>query len=165
MYRDGRLLRTFPVTTGRAGYRTRSGTKVVLGKEPVVRMRGDSIGIARGSDDFYDLKVHWATRVTWSGEYLHAAPWSLDAQGSEDVSHGCTGMSTEDAARLFRTVREGDLVRVVNGHGEPMAPFGNGFGDWNLDWAAWLRGSAFGPDLHRPAADPGPAAGGLDPAL
>ncbi|MFF7847521.1 Ig-like domain-containing protein [Streptomyces sp. NPDC007910] len=165
VYRDGRLLRTLPVTTGKAGYRTRSGTKVVLGKEPVVRMRGDSIGIARGSDDFYDLEVRWATRVTWSGEYLHAAPWSLDAQGSEDVSHGCTGMSTEDAAWLFRTVREGDLVRVVNGYGEPMSPFGNGFGDWNLGWAEWLRGSAFGPGVPRPAADAGPAAGGLDPAL
>ncbi|MFC9699899.1 Ig-like domain-containing protein [Streptomyces sp. NPDC056943] len=142
VFRDGRAIRTIPVTTGKAGYRTRGGIKVVLGKEPLVRMRGDSIGIARGSRDYYDLKVRWATRVTWSGEYLHAAPWSVDAQGSENVSHGCTGMSTEDAAWLFRTVREGDLVRVVNGYGEPMTPFGNGFGDWNLSWAEWRRGSA-----------------------
>ncbi|MFF5711775.1 Ig-like domain-containing protein [Streptomyces sp. NPDC012756] len=142
VFRDGELLRTLPVTTGKAGYRTRGGIKVVLGKEPLVRMRGDTIGIKRGSTDFYDLKVRWATRVTWSGEYLHAAPWSLDSQGSEDVSHGCTGMSTEDAAWLFRTVREGDLVRVVNGYGKLMTPFDNGFGDWNLSWPQWLRGSA-----------------------
>ncbi|MGW4854061.1 Ig-like domain-containing protein [Streptomyces sp. NPDC004288] len=142
VFRDGEPLRTLPVTTGKAGYRTRSGIKVVLGKEPLVRMRGDSIGLTRGTEDFYDLKVRWATRVTWSGEYLHAAPWSLDAQGSEDVSHGCTGMSTEDAAWLFHTVREGDLVRVVNGYGQPMTPFDNGFGDWNLGWREWLRGSA-----------------------
>ncbi|MFF9838898.1 Ig-like domain-containing protein [Streptomyces sp. NPDC013740] len=145
VFRDGTLIRSIPVTTGKAGYRTRGGTKVVLGKEPTVRMRGDSIGIARGSKDFYDLKVRWATRVTWSGEYLHAAPWSLDAQGSENVSHGCTGMSTEDAAWFFRTVREGDLVRVVNAYGEPMSPFDNGYGDWNLSWAEWRRGSALGP--------------------
>ncbi|WP_030552283.1 L,D-transpeptidase [Streptomyces exfoliatus] len=162
--RDGRVLRTLPVTTGKAGFRTRGGTKVVLGKEALVRMRGDSIGIARGSRDHYDLKVRWATRVTWSGEYLHAAPWSLDAQGSADVSHGCTGMSTEDAAWLFRTVREGDLVRVVNGYGEPMPTFGNGFGDWNLSWSAWLRGSA----LSARATDghlPSPAAAVLRPAF
>ncbi|MER6096014.1 Ig-like domain-containing protein [Streptomyces sp. NPDC001728] len=166
--RDGSLLRTLPVTTGKAGYRTRGGTKVVLGKEPMVRMRGDSIGIARGSSDFYDLKVLWATRVTWSGEYLHAAPWSLDAQGSENVSHGCTGMSTEDAAWLFGTVREGDLVRVVNGYGAPMTPFDNGFGDWNLSWPEWRRGSAFGPGaLDAGAARPrsATAAPGLRPAL
>ncbi|MFF2777223.1 Ig-like domain-containing protein [Streptomyces sp. NPDC058052] len=158
VYRDGRLLRVIPVTTGKRGFRTRVGTKVVLGKERVVRMRGDSIGIVRGSREFYDLKVRWATRVTWSGEYLHAAPWSLDAQGSADVSHGCTGMSTEAARWLFRTLREGDVVRVVNGYGERMTPFGNGYGDWNLDWPEWLRGSAFGTG-RAPAGSP------LRPAL
>ncbi|MFE0648692.1 Ig-like domain-containing protein [Streptomyces sp. NPDC059534] len=160
---DGRVLRTLPVTTGKAGYRTRGGIKVVLGKEPLVRMRGDSIGIARGSRDYFDLKVRWATRVTWSGEYLHAAPWSVDAQGNENVSHGCTGMSTEDAAWLFRTVREGDLVRVINGYGEPMSPFDNGFGDWNLSWPQWQRGSAFDPGAGVAAA--GPAAGPFRPEL
>ncbi|MFG3343802.1 Ig-like domain-containing protein [Streptomyces sp. NPDC048018] len=157
--RDGQVVRTIPVTTGKEGYRTRAGIKVVLGKEATVRMRGDSIGITRGNSDFFDLKVQWATRVTWSGEYLHAAPWSLDAQGSEDVSHGCTGMSTEDAAWLFRTVREGDVVRVVNGSGRPMTPFDNGYGDWNLSWSEWRRGSAFGP------ATGSAAAGALLPAL
>ncbi|MFE5791536.1 Ig-like domain-containing protein [Streptomyces sp. NPDC056503] len=156
VYRDGRLLRVIPVTTGKRGFRTRVGTKVVLGKEPMVRMRGDSIGITRGSREFYDLKVRWATRVTWSGEYLHAAPWSLDAQGSADVSHGCTGMSTEAARWLYRTVREGDLVRVVHGYGKPMTPFGNGYGDWNLGWPEWLRGSAFGARKAGPSAAAGP---------
>ncbi|MGW4165191.1 Ig-like domain-containing protein [Streptomyces sp. NPDC004788] len=159
--RDGQEIRSIPVTTGKEGYRTRGGVKVVLGKEATVRMRGDSIGIERGSSDFYDLKVRWATRVTWSGEYLHAAPWSLDAQGVENVSHGCTGMSTEDAAWLFGTLREGDPVRVVHGFGEEMTPFDNGYGDWNLSWPAWLRGSAFGPAADAAA---GPD-GGLRPAL
>ncbi|MFF3842756.1 Ig-like domain-containing protein [Streptomyces sp. NPDC001930] len=163
VFRDGEPIRTFPVTTGKAGYRTRGGTKVVLGKEPLVRMRGDSIGIARGNSDYFDLKVRWATRVTWSGEYLHAAPWSLDAQGSENVSHGCTGMNTADAAWLFSTVREGDLVRVVNGYGELMTPFDNGFGDWNLSWPEWLRGSAFASGAAAPRS--GSAAAALRPAL
>ncbi|MFB7408430.1 Ig-like domain-containing protein [Streptomyces sp. NPDC056202] len=163
VFRDDEPIRTFPVTTGKAGYRTRGGTKVVLGKEPLVRMRGDSIGITRGSGDYFDLKVRWATRVTWSGEYLHAAPWSLDAQGSENVSHGCTGMSTEDAAWLFSTVREGDLVRVVNGYGEPMTPFDNGFGDWNLSWSEWRRGSAFASGAAAPRA--GTAGSALRPTL
>ncbi|MEU3481875.1 Ig-like domain-containing protein [Streptomyces sp. NPDC033753] len=162
VFRDGRAIRTIPVTTGKAGYRTRGGIKVVLAKEPLVHMRGDSIGIARGSRDYFDLKVRWATRVTWSGEYLHAAPWSVDAQGSENVSHGCTGMSTEDAAWLFRTVREGDLVRVVNGYGEPMTPFGNGFGDWNLSWPEWQRGSAL---TGQAAAGAAASEGSLHPVL
>ncbi|MYS06074.1 L,D-transpeptidase family protein, partial [Streptomyces sp. SID6041] len=163
VFRDGEPIRTLPVTTGKAGYRTRGGTKVVLGKEPLVHMRGDSIGIDRRDRDYFDLKVRWATRVTWSGEYLHAAPWSLDAQGSENVSHGCTGMSTEDAAWLFATVREGDVVRVVNGYGEPMTPFDNGFGDWNLDWPEWLRGSALASGAA--GSRPGGTSAALRPAL
>lgn len=152
--RNGRLLRTIAVTTGKPGFRTRSGIKVVLRKERRVRMRGDTVGIKRGTREFYDLPVFWATRVTWSGEYVHAAPWSVEAQGEENVSHGCTGMSTEDAAWFFRTVREGDVVQVVNSGGEPMAPFGNGYGDWNLDWPAWLAGSAL---ADRPDTAPAPA--------
>ncbi|MGW4684743.1 Ig-like domain-containing protein [Streptomyces sp. NPDC004244] len=151
--RNGRVLRTIPVTTGKAGFLTRSGIKVVLGKEEQVRMRGDTVGIRRGTKEFYDLPVLYATRVTWSGEYVHAAPWSVDAQGEENVSHGCTGMSTANAAWFFKTVRVGDIVEVVNSGGEPMAPFANGFGDWNLDWPAWLRGSALAS-----AAGRGPAA-------
>lgn len=152
--RNGRIVRTIPVTTGKAGFLTRSGIKVVLGKERKVRMRGDSVGIKRGTSEFYDLPVSYATRVTWSGEYVHAAPWSVDAQGEENVSHGCTGMSTADAAWFFDAVREGDVVSVVNSGGERMAPFNNGFGDWNLDWATWLAGSALGAAADSPLLAP-----------
>ncbi|MGW0390413.1 Ig-like domain-containing protein [Streptomyces sp. NPDC003042] len=140
--RNGQVIRKIPVTTGKAGFRTRTGIKVVLRKEYKVRMRGDTVGIQRGTKEFYDLPVFYATRVTWSGEYVHAAPWSVESQGEENVSHGCTGMSTEDAAWFFHTVREGDIVEVVNSGGEKMAPFDNGFGDWNMDWRTWLAGSA-----------------------
>ncbi|WP_443056745.1 Ig-like domain-containing protein [Streptomyces sp. NBC_00667] len=152
--RNGRVIRTIPVTTGKAGFRTRTGVKVVLGKELEVRMRGDSVGIGRGTSEFYDLPVRYATRVTWSGEYVHAAPWSVEAQGEENVSHGCTGMSTEDAAWFFGTVREGDIVEVVNSGGEKMTPFGNGYGDWNLDWRAWQEGSALAAAREASSAVP-----------
>lgn len=156
--RNGRVIRTIPVTTGKAGFRTRAGIKVVLRKERKVRMRGDTVGIKRGTKEFYDLPVLYATRVTWSGEYIHAAPWSVEAQGEENVSHGCTGMSTEDAAWFFDTVREGDVVEVVNSGGEKMAPFDNGFGDWNLDWGSWLAGSALATaDAHRQGAPLAPS--------
>ncbi|WP_328296668.1 Ig-like domain-containing protein [Streptomyces sp. NBC_00435] len=159
--RNGTVVRTIPVTTGKAGFLTRSGIKVVLGKEYKVRMRGDTVGIKRGTSEFYDLPVFYATRVTWSGEYVHAAPWSVEAQGEENVSHGCTGMSTADAAWFFGTVREGDVVSVLNSGGEPMAPFDNGFGDWNLGWPAWLAGSALGAHADSPLA---PAASPHTPA-
>ncbi|MCX4667749.1 Ig-like domain-containing protein [Streptomyces sp. NBC_01381] len=138
VYRNGEEINTIPVTTGRPGYSTRNGVKVVLGKEYSVRMTSASIG----ASDFYDKMVYYATRVTDSGEYVHAAPWSVGSQGNANTSHGCTGMSTDNAAWFYETVRQGDIVKVVNSNGADMDPFGNGFGDWNVDWKEWRGGSA-----------------------
>lgn len=141
-YQNGQQINQIPVTTGKAGYETRNGVKVVLAKQYFVRMRGTTVGIAEGSADSYDLPVYYATRVTWSGEYVHAAPWSVGSQGYANVSHGCTGMSTGNAEWFFDHIHEGDIVKVVNSNGDPMEPFGNGFGDWNVDWKKWRTGSA-----------------------
>ncbi|MEU5539433.1 Ig-like domain-containing protein [Streptomyces sp. NPDC020362] len=141
-YQNGQQVNQIPVTTGKPGYETRNGVKVVLAKQYFVRMRGTTVGIAEGSADSYDLPVYYATRVTWSGEYVHAAPWSVGSQGYANVSHGCTGMSTGNAEWFFDHIHEGDLVKVVNSNGDPMEPFGNGFGDWNVDWKKWRSGSA-----------------------
>ncbi|MEV8312907.1 Ig-like domain-containing protein [Streptomyces sp. NPDC059900] len=138
VYRNGEEINSMPVTTGKPGYSTRNGVKVVLGKEYSVRMTSASIG----ASDFYDKMVYYATRVTDSGEYVHAAPWSVGSQGYANTSHGCTGMSTDDAAWFYETVRQGDIVKVVNSAGADMDPFGNGFGDWNVGWKSWREGSA-----------------------
>ncbi|GAA4957587.1 Ig-like domain-containing protein [Streptomyces heliomycini] len=142
VYKNDEEIKQIPVTTGKPGFETRNGVKVVLAKERLVRMRSTTVGIAEGSTESYDMDVEFATRVTWSGEYVHAAPWSVGSQGYDNVSHGCVGMSTEDAQWFFDTVREGDVVTVENSDGDTMEPFGNGYGDWNLDWAEWRAGSA-----------------------
>ncbi|MFD9130643.1 Ig-like domain-containing protein [Kitasatospora sp. NPDC059571] len=165
--RNGELVRTIPVTTGKPGFDTRNGIKVVLGKEADVRMSGETIGIPAGSADSYDLDVQWATRVTWSGEYVHAAPWSVGSQGVANVSHGCTGMSTENAKWFFDNTRVGDIVQVVNSLGHEMEPFGNGFGDWNITWTDWVKHSADGGQVSTSggAADSAQNAGYLQPEL
>lgn len=143
--RDGKVVRTVPVTTGKPGFTTRSGTKVILEKEQHVVMDGTTVGIAAGSSDNYHLDVYYAERVTWSGEYLHAAPWSTWAQGSQNVSHGCVGMSTDNAKWFFSVADVGDVVKVINtGSAKTMETEGNGFGDWNVPWDEWVKGSATG---------------------
>lgn len=151
VYRNGEAIKAIPVTTGKPGYDTRNGVKVVLGKEGTVRMTSASIG----SSDFYDLIVHNSVRLTNSGEYVHAAPWSTGSQGYANVSHGCTGMSTANAQWFYENIRAGDIVQVVNSSGDMMAPFGNGFGDWNLTWKKWRTGSALVADTPE---GPGPEA-------
>jgi lipoprotein-anchoring transpeptidase ErfK/SrfK len=161
--RDGKQLRSIPITAGKPGFSTRNGVKVVLGKESYVRMRGTSVGISANSSESYDLPVYWATRVTWSGEYLHAAPWSVGSQGVTNASHGCVGMGTANARWFFNQVREGDVVNVVGSAGNTMEKFGNGFGDWNVPWSVWTAGSA----LHggKGAVDAKPAPVTLRPSV
>ena len=64
--------------------------------------------------------------MTFSGEYLHAAPWSVAFQGHSNVSHGCTGMSTADADWLYHRTRIGDVV-VTKGT-DRMMTLKNGWG-------------------------------------
>ncbi|MGH3445562.1 MAG: Ig-like domain-containing protein [Nocardioidaceae bacterium] len=141
VYRNGSLLRTIPVSAGKPGFTTRSGIKVIIEKFRHVRMDASTIGISKDSPEYYDLShVGWAMRVTYSGEFLHAAPWSSAAQGVANTSHGCVGMSTANAQWLFGLSKRGDVV-VVTGSNRPMEVT-NGYGGWNDSFAQWKQGSA-----------------------
>lgn len=138
---NGKLLRTIPITTGKAGFITRSGTKVIMEKFATRRMNSETVGIPAGSSEAYDIDdVKWAMRLTNSGEFIHAAPWSVGSQGRDNVSHGCTGMSTANAAWLYNMTRRGDVVEYV-GTNRPMESW-NGYGDWNIKWPDYAAGSA-----------------------
>lgn len=152
VYQDGELLRTLPITAGKPGWETRNGTKVVLSKEPRRTMDAATVGIDPTDPDYYRLDVEYAVRLTWSGEFVHAAPWSQGAQGEANVSHGCVGLSTADAAWLYDLTTRGDLVRVI-GSPRPLE-LGNGYTDWNLDWDEWLAGSALGTASARTSPAP-----------
>jgi lipoprotein-anchoring transpeptidase ErfK/SrfK len=137
---DGKLVKTTPITTGKAGFDTRSGVKVIIEKFRHKRMDSETIGIAHDSANGYDLDdVEYAMRVTYSGEFLHAAPWSVGSQGYANVSHGCTGMSTANAAWLYANSKPGDVVEYT-GTSRHMT-LDNGYGDWNESFAAYAKGS------------------------
>lgn len=138
---NGELARTMPISAGKAGWETRSGTKVIIEKFRRKRMNAATIGVDESDPEFYDLSnVQYALRVTYSGEFLHAAPWSTGSQGSANVSHGCVGMSLADAAWLYERTSRGDVVEVVGS--ERQMTLENGYGDWNLSPAGWKSGSA-----------------------
>jgi len=142
VFSNGGLLRTIPITTGEEPkFTTRSGVKVILEKFRTKRMNSETIGIDRNSPDGYDIDdVEYAMRVTYSGEFVHAAPWSVADQGYANVSHGCTGMSTANAGWLYNMSRRGDVVEYTGT--DRQMELTNGYGDWNLDFADWSAGSA-----------------------
>jgi lipoprotein-anchoring transpeptidase ErfK/SrfK len=141
VFQNGSLLRTIPITTGKEGFTTRSGTKVIIEKFETKRMNSETVGISQNNPEFYDIDdVKYAMRLTYSGEFIHAAPWSVGSQGYANVSHGCTGMSTENAAWLYNMTRRGDVVEYT-GTDRPMT-LDNGFGDWNASFAEYAASSA-----------------------
>ncbi len=141
VFDNGHLTRTIPVTTGMAGFTTRSGTKVIVEKDRYQTMNSETIGIDPNSALGYNLKdVEYAMRLTYSGEFLHAAPWSVASQGHANVSHGCTGMSTANAGWLYRHSQVGDVV-VYTGSSKMMT-LTNGYGDWNVPFSQYKSGSA-----------------------
>jgi lipoprotein-anchoring transpeptidase ErfK/SrfK len=142
VFRDGRLLRTIPITTGaQPKFTTRSGIKVIVEKYRRKRINSETIGSEPNSPAGYTLAgVEYAMRVTYSGEFVHAAPWSVGSQGHANVSHGCTGMSTSNAAWLYNLSIPGDVVEYT-GTSKQMT-LTNGYGDWNLSWGSWEHGSA-----------------------
>lgn len=137
--RDGKKIRTIPVTTGKSGFATRSGTVAIMGKEGTVRMTDPSL---QGTSEAYDLSVDYSMRIRPSGEFIHAAPWSVGSQGYSRVSHGCIGMSTGNASWLYSMVEVGDPV-IVKNTGRPQE-LGNGITDFSVPWRQWLKNSATG---------------------
>jgi lipoprotein-anchoring transpeptidase ErfK/SrfK len=137
---NGKTLRVMPVSTGRDKYPTTNGVHFVIEKTRDKLMDSSTIGIPRDSPGGYYQHVAWSVRISNSGEFVHAAPWSVGSQGRANVSHGCVNLSPANAAWFFRMTRRGDVVEVV---GSPHRP-GDSFGvaDWNMSWSAWLRGSA-----------------------
>nr|WP_284290613.1 L,D-transpeptidase [Angustibacter aerolatus] len=148
-----------PVTTGKDAprFRTRNGIKVILSRESERQMNAETTGLKKSDPEYYNVKVKYAMRVTWSGEFLHAAPWSVGSQGHANVSHGCTGMSTANAKWLFDRSKMGDVVKYV-GSNRGLESY-NGYTMWNMSLAR--LGQALRPRLTRPLPQgrpPGPCA-------
>ncbi|MFI0903521.1 Ig-like domain-containing protein [Streptomyces sioyaensis] len=140
--RDGKKIRTIPITSGGPGTETYNGKMVISEKHLVTRMNGDTVGF--GGE--YDIKdVPHAMRLSNSGTFIHGNYWSGRATfGTRNASHGCVGLfdqrgggdSSTPAAWFFRNSVIGDVVIVKNSHDETIQP-DNGFSDWNLSWEKW----------------------------
>ena len=144
---DGKKLRTIPVSNGDSTHQTRKGTKIIMEKFSSVDMDAATTGVDSDDPGYYNMTdVRWAMRVTNSGEFLHAAPWSAGSHGRANVSHGCTGMSIADAGWLFQQSRRGDVVEYTNS--SRGLEERNGWTDWNDSWSDWVERSA----LHRTAS-------------
>jgi lipoprotein-anchoring transpeptidase ErfK/SrfK len=148
VYKDRKLIATWPISTGRPGKDTPNGTYLSIEKANPQHMVGDD----------YDIQVPHSVRFTWSGDFIHAAPWSVGSQGYANVSHGCVNLAPDRAQTYYYWSIPGDPVTVT---GSPKAGrWDDGYTVWFLSWKELVKGSALrkavrvGPDgstLVRPS--------------
>jgi lipoprotein-anchoring transpeptidase ErfK/SrfK len=147
--RDGRTVRTAPITSGAPGRTTYNGQMVISEKLISTRMDGATVGY-KGEYDIPD--VPHAMRLSTSGTFIHGNYWAPDSVfGHSNVSHGCVGLDDvrgggdpgQDAAWFYDNSLIGDVVVVEHSHDHTIAP-DNGLNGWNMTWQQWQSGSALG---------------------
>ena len=139
VFDDDQLVQTFPISAGSPDNPSYNGAHVVteLNRDRV--MDSSTYGVPVDSPDGYRTPVEYAVRISDSGEFVHAAPWSVAQQGNTNVSHGCINLSTERAAWFFNFSQPGDVVEIVNSSAGMLR---SDIDDWTIPWEEWKAGSA-----------------------
>lgn len=156
VYVDDRLVHTYPVSLGRPSKPSYSGNLVIMSREYQTLFKTPD----------YTVEVNYAERITWDGQFIHSAPWSVGQQGHVNVSHGCVNVAPAAAAWIYHNVQIGDPV-TVTGTGIHVPP-GDGWTVWDMPWDRYVQGSALPhPELSAGqgggAAKPAPEAGAATP--
>ena len=103
-------------------------------------MQSQSIGICNTCPGGYDEHVFWDTAISEDGFFIHAAPWSVWAQGSQNVSHGCVNLSTQRAIDFYHFSQIGDVVKVSGT--SRTADASDGEGDWQIPFDQFANSGA-----------------------
>ncbi|MFF3891499.1 Ig-like domain-containing protein [Streptomyces sp. NPDC001914] len=149
--RDGKTIKTIPISSGSAEHPTYNGQMVISEKYRHIHMNGATVGLTeKDGKPSYDIKaVPHAMRLTDSGTFIHGNYWGGDSVfGKVNTSHGCVGLKDVrnagngkmPAAWFFDNSMIGDVVIVKNSADKATAAPDNGFSDWNMSWSEWVAG-------------------------
>ena len=139
--RNGEVIKSMPISMGKDSTPTSNGTYIIGDRFGHLVMDSSTYGVPSNSPNGYRTEVDYATQMSYSGIYVHAAPWSVGSQGYSNVSHGCLNVSTSNAQWFFNNTKRGDVVEVTNTVGSVL-PGTEGLGDWNIPWEQWKAGNA-----------------------
>ncbi|MBH0781222.1 L,D-transpeptidase [Nocardia bovistercoris] len=128
--RNGEVVKEMPTSMGKTKHETPNGIYYVGEQLRKMVMDSSTYGVPVTAPEGYKIDVEYATRLSNSGIFVHAAPWSVAQQGVSNASHGCLNVSTDNARWFMENTRKGDPVIVVNTSGGTLNA-GDGQGDWN----------------------------------
>ncbi len=138
---NGNVVKTMPTSMGKDSTPTASGTYILGVRFAHMIMDSSTYGVPANSPNGYRTEVDFATQMSYSGVFVHSAPWSVGAQGHTNTSHGCLNVSPSNAQWFFENTKRGDIVEVLNTIGPPLSGT-EGLGDWNIPWDQWHAGNA-----------------------
>jgi lipoprotein-anchoring transpeptidase ErfK/SrfK len=138
---NGEVVKTMPTSMGKDKTPTANGIYVVGERFKHIIMDSSTYGVPVYSPDGYRTEVDWATQISYSGVFVHSAPWSVGAQGHTNTSHGCLNVSPSNAQWFYEHTKRGDVVEIINTVG-PTLSGTEGLGDWNIPWDQWHAGNA-----------------------
>ncbi|WP_084298812.1 L,D-transpeptidase [Mycobacterium genavense] len=138
---NGEVVKTMPTSMGKDSTPTANGIYIIGGRYRHIIMDSSTYGVPVNSPNGYRTEVDWATQMSYSGVFVHSAPWSVGAQGHTNTSHGCLNVSPSNAEWFYDHSKSGDIVEVVNTVGSTL-PGTEGLGDWNIPWPQWKAGNA-----------------------
>ena len=139
--RNGEVVKTMPTSMGKNSTPTNNGVYIVGDRFTHIIMDSSTFGIPVNSPNGYRTDVNWATQISYSGIFVHSAPWSVGSQGYTNTSHGCLNVSPSNAVWFYDNTKRGDIVEVDNTVGSTL-PGTDGLGDWNIPWEQWKAGNA-----------------------
>ena len=139
--RNGEVIKTMPISMGKSSTPTSNGTYIIGDRFSHLIMDSSTYGVPSNSPNGYRTEVDWATQMSYSGIYVHSAPWSVGSQGYSNVSHGCLNVSPGNAQWFYNNTKRGDIVEVRNTVGSTLSGT-EGLGDWNIPWEQWKAGNA-----------------------
>ncbi|BBZ32653.1 L,D-transpeptidase [Mycolicibacterium confluentis] len=138
---NGEVVKTMPTSMGKNSTPTNNGTYIIGDRFAELVMDSSTYGVPVNSPNGYRTEVEYATQMSYSGIYVHGAPWSVGSQGYSNVSHGCLNVSTSNAQWFYNNTKRGDIVEVKNTVGSTL-PGTDGLGDWNIPWSQWKAGNS-----------------------
>ena len=112
VFDNGKLVRTMPTSMGKDSTPTANGVYIIGGRFKHIIMDSSTYGVPSNSPNGYRTEVDFATQMSYSGIYVHSAPWSVAEQGSSNTSHGCLNVSPENAEWFYNNTKRGDIVEV-----------------------------------------------------
>ena len=127
------VVKTMPISMGSASYPTPNGVYFLGDHNPSMIMDSSTFGLPTTAAGGYRSTVNYATQMSFSGIYVHSAPWSIAQQGNTNVSHGCLNVSPDNAKWFLENTTIGDIVEVKNTQGGQLSGT-DGLGDWNIPY-------------------------------